>query len=44
MAVTQNLSGIAFSETARVNADFPEVDRNNPLSPRRLSDHDPKRV
>ena len=44
VAVTQNLSGIAFSETARVNADFPEVDRNNPLSPRRLSDHDPKRV
>jgi len=44
VAVTQNLSGIAFSETARVNADFPEVDRNNAASPKRLSDHDPKRV
>ncbi len=44
VAVTQNLELIAFSETARVNADFPEVDRNDPASPKRLSDHDPKRV
>ncbi|MFQ3583171.1 MAG: nuclease, partial [Chloracidobacterium sp.] len=45
VAVTQNVSDEgAFSETARVNSDFPEVDRNNPSSPRRLSDHDPKRV
>ncbi|MGQ9898144.1 MAG: endonuclease/exonuclease/phosphatase family protein [Acidobacteriota bacterium] len=44
VAVTQNLSTIAFSETARVNADFPELDRNNASSPKRLSDHDPKRV
>ncbi|QUV99272.1 nuclease [Chloracidobacterium sp. MS 40/45] len=44
VAVTQNLELIAFSETARVNTDFPEVDRNNPASPKRLSDHDPKRV
>ncbi len=28
-------------EHARLNAGFPEVDRNDPLSARRLSDHDP---
>lgn len=45
VAVTQNLSTEgAFAETARVNADFPEVDRNDSSSPKRLSDHDPKRV
>lgn len=26
---------------ARINADFPEIDRNDALSPSRLSDHDP---
>ncbi len=45
VAVTQNLSAEgAYAEAARVNADFPQVDRNDPASPRRLSDHDPKRV
>lgn len=45
VAVTPNVASEgAYAESARVNADFPEVDRNNPASPRRLSDHDPKRV
>lgn len=45
VAVTPNVAAEgAYAEAARVNADFPEVDRNNPASPRRLSDHDPKRV
>jgi hypothetical protein len=39
---TQNLQPyFARVEHARVNADFPEVLRNDPARPERLSDHDP---
>lgn len=47
----QTLDHLLFSQSAalqvtgggyvRLNADFPEVDRNDANSPRRLSDHDP---
>jgi hypothetical protein len=40
--VTGNLSGlVASTQFVRVDADFPESLRNDPLRPERISDHDP---